>query len=217
MLGRQLTAAFRRPLQARLRTAFTVQPQHNLCIRTFSHAPRQLESAGRPKKDAVEASKPAKRAVKTAAKKPASTKTTAAAKKKAAEKKAATKKKAAEKKVAERKKTAEKKKAAAEKAKAKRVLTPEQVEKKKAALQKAEVKDLKKAALEPPKISVANGFAHFYKEQHKETYDAIKEQHPNVAATELTGMVSRENAAKWKTLSASEIEVCTTSMSLSIS
>lgn len=141
MLGRQVTAALRRPLQARLRSIAAPPTQSDLCIRTFSYAPRLFNPAGRPKKAVGEPSRPVKRAVKAKAKKPASTETDAAAAK------IAEKEKAAKKKAAELKK---KKKPAA----VKKALTPEQVERKKAALQKAELKDLKKAALEPP---VRNG------------------------------------------------------------
>ena len=81
MLGRQVTAALRRPLQARLRSIAAPPTQSSLCIRTFSYAPRLLTPAGRPKKAVGEPSRPVKRAVKAKAKEPASTKIDAAAKK----------------------------------------------------------------------------------------------------------------------------------------
>lgn len=190
MLGRQVTAALRRPLQARLRTAITVQPQYNLCIRTFSHVPRQLSPAGRPKKAVGEPSNPVKRAVKKTAKKPASSKTDAAAKK-----------------LAQKKKLAEKKAAAAKKAKAKRVLTPEQVEKKKAALQKAELKDLKKAALEPPvTVGRASAYLEFVKEKSR---DWVKSSPSSTGLTSKQALAeySKGVAAAWKQLSPADIEV----------
>ena len=113
MLGRQVTVALRRPLQARLRT----QTRPSLCIRTFTQAPALLLPAGKPKKTVGEPSKPVKRAVKTAAKKK-------------------TDPEAAAKKLAAKQKAAEKKKAQLAKKKVKRTLTPKQVEKKKAALGK---------------------------------------------------------------------------------
>ncbi|KAM0723180.1 hypothetical protein Q7P37_001380 [Cladosporium fusiforme] len=185
MLGRQVTAALRRPLQARLRTATGFPTQHNLCIRTFSHAPRHLNPGGRPKKAVGEPSKPIKRAVKAAAKKPASEKTDAAAKKLAA-----------------KKKLAEKKAAAAKKAKAKRVLTPEQLERKKAAVRKAATKELKKAALEPPKLAKAHTYLAFLKERSQ----SAQKKPSTMSQNEFLAQSSKEASAAYKNLTPAEIE-----------
>lgn len=186
MLGRQVTAALRRPLQARLRTATSVHPEVSLCIRTFSHAPRQLSPVGRPKKAVGEPSKPIKRAVKSTSKKPASKDTDAAAKK-----------------LAQKKKLAEKKAAAAAKAKAKRTLTPEQLEKKKAAAKKAENKELKKAALDPPNVPVASAYHVFIKEQSGK----LKEQSANGNQKAAIAEFGKTVSAAWRSLSPGELEV----------
>jgi flagellar biosynthesis GTPase FlhF len=211
MLGRQVTAALRRPLQARLRSIAAPPTQSSLCIRTFSYAPRLLTPAGRPKKAVGEPSRPVKRAVKAKAKEPASTKTDAAAKK-IAEKEKAAKKKAAEK---------EKKKKAAAAKKEKPALTPEQVERKTAALQKAEIKDLKKAALEPPaKNGVRNAWLAFMKEKGNELRERIASESESDGARTAEGRTSHETiraqlaahskniAAAWKDVTPAEREVC---------
>jgi hypothetical protein len=199
MLGRQVTAALRRPLQARLRAIAAPPTQSSLCIRTFSYAPRLFIPAGRPKKAVGEPSRPVKRAVKAKAKKPASTGTDAAAKKVAENEKAAKKKAAAE----------------AKKAKPARVLTPEQVEKKKAALQKAEMKDLKKAALDPPaQRGVRTAWTAFTKEKGGELRDRIaSESESEGKTTGVTirtqlGEQSKRLSAAWKNITPAELEVC---------
>jgi len=208
MLGRQVTAALRRPLQARLRSVAAPPTQSSLCIRTFSYAPRLLSPVGRPKKAVGEPSRPVKRAVKAKAKKPAATETDAAAKKVAEKEKAA------------KKKAAELKKKAAAKKKAKPALTPEQVERKKAALQRAEIKDLKKAALEPPvKSGVRSAWLVFSKEKGGELRERIaNESDSEGRATEgktplatiksQLAAHSKNVSAAWKNVTPAELEVC---------
>ena len=206
MLGRQVTAALRRPLQARLRSITVPPTQSSLCIRTFSYAPFLLNPAGRPKKAVGEPSRPVKRAVKAKAKEPASTETDAAAKKIAA------KEKAAKKKIAEKEKAAKKKAAAAKKAKP--ALTPEKIERQKAALQKAEITDLKKAALEPPAVNGRrSAYLLFSKEKGNELRERIANESdsegkasPATVRTQLTEH-TRRVAAAWKNVTPSEIEV----------
>jgi hypothetical protein len=201
MLGRQATAALRRPFQARLRSIAAPPTQSGLCIRTFSYAPRLLIPTGRPKKAVGEPSRPVKRAVKAKAKKPASTETDAAADKIAEKEKAATKKAADLKK---------KKKPAA----AKKALTPEQVERKKAALQKAELKDLKKAALEPPVSGKRNAWVVFLKEKSGDLREGIASESESegkaTSTTIRTQMAdySKKASAAWKDVTPAELEVC---------
>jgi hypothetical protein len=199
MIGRQVTAALRRPLQARLRAIAAPPTQSNLCIRTFSYAPRLLIPAGRPKKAVGEPSRPVKRAVKAKAKTPTATKTDAAAKK-----------------IAEKEKAAELKKKTAAAKKVKPALTPEEIERKKAALQKAEIKDLKKAALEPPakKGSFHSAYHAFTKDKGGELREGIasgdqsegKATRANVTS-QMTEF-SRGVAAAWKNVTPAELEVC---------
>lgn len=185
MLGRQITVALRRPLQARLRT----QTRPALCIRTFTHAPTLLlPAAGRLKEAPEEPSKPVKRAVKTAAKK----KTTP---------------EAAAKKLAAKQKAAEKKKAQAAKQKAKRTLTPEQVEKKKAALARAQLQDLKKAALDPPKIGTVTAYTEFTKEKSSDLKNKLQSRSEGTKVAEVLTEHSRSISSEYKNCSPSEIEV----------
>lgn len=198
MLGRQVTAAFRRPLQARLRIAAAPQPQFNLCIRTFSYAPRLLESAGRPRKAVGEPSRPVKRAVKKAAKKPTISKEDAAAKKVAEKEK---------KRLAKEK---EKKKKAADAKKAKQLaMTPEQLERKKASLLRAETKELKKAALNPPFPNTRlNAYSVFLRETAKKNYASTSSTHGGIeGARSRLKQATAANVAAWKDISASELEV----------
>lgn len=171
MLGRQVTAALRRPLQARLRTVAAPQTQYTLAIRTFSHAPRLLDPVGRPRKAVGEPSRPVKRAVKKAAKKPATPEDDAAAAK-VAEKKAL----AAEKKRLAKEREKQKTAAAAKKAK-EAALSPEQIEKKKAALVKAEVRELRKIALDPPfPTGKFTAYGMFMKEKGKDLSARLKSE-----------------------------------------
>jgi hypothetical protein len=205
MLGRQITAALRRPLQARLRSIPAPSTQSGLCIRTFSYAPRLLIPTGRPKKAVGEPSRPVKRAVKAKAKQPASTETDAAAVKIAEKEKAAKKKATALKK---------KKKPAAAKKLVKKALTPEQVERKKAALQKAELKDLKKAALEPPVTSKRSAWLVFLKEKSGELREGIASESESEGKATMTTIrtqmadYSRKASAAWKNVTPAELEVC---------
>jgi len=219
MLGRQVTAALRRPLQARLRAIAAPPTQSSLCIRTLSYAPRLLTpTAGRPKKAVGEPSRPVKRAVKAKAKKPATTETDAAAKKiaekeKAAKKKIAEKEKAAKKKAAELEKKKKAKAAAAKKVKP--ALTPEKIERKKAALQKAAVIDLKKAALEPPvRNTTQNAYHMFMKEKGAELRQRIASESGSDGKTTITTVrtqmaeFSKAISAAWKNITPAELEVC---------
>lgn len=183
MLGRQVTVALRRPLQARLRT----QTRPSLCIRTFTQAPALLLPAGKPKKTVGEPSKPVKRAVKTAAKKK-------------------TNPEAAAKKLAAKQKAAEKKKAQLAKKKVKRTLTPKQVEKKKAALARAQLQDLRKAALDPPKVSPASAWTAFMTEKAG-LKSAFANRSQGAKINEVLGDYVKSLAAEWRNCSPSEIEV----------
>lgn len=108
-----------------------------------------------------------------------------------------------------------KKKAAAAK-KAKPELTPEQVEKKKAVLQKAEIKDLKKAALEPPaRNNHTSAWLVFAKEKGSELRERIANESdsngkasPAIIQAQLSAHI-RNVAAAWKNVTPSELEVCT--------
>jgi len=110
-----------------------------------------------------------------------------------------------------------KKKAAAKK-KAKPALTPEQVERKKAALQRAEIKDLKKAALEPPvKSGVRSAWLVFSKEKGGELRERIaNESDSEGRATEgktplatiksQLAAHSKNVSAAWKNVTPAELE-----------
>lgn len=211
MLGRQVTAAFRRPLHARLPITAAPQTPFNLCIRTFSHAPRLLESAGRPRKAVGEPSRPVKRAVKKTAKDSATAKADAAAKKVAdKEKQRLAKEKALKKKASDREKAKTKKAADAKKAK-ELARTPEQIAKRRNALLNAETKALKKAALEPPfpKTHVS-AYTVFTREKGKENFPAASStDEPGVAGVKARiAQVGKMNAALWKDISPSDREVC---------
>lgn len=184
MLGRQIAVALRRPLQARLRT----QTPTSLCIRTFTQAPQVL--AGRPKKAVGEPSKPVKRAPKTTT-----------------DKQSKASDAAAKKKLAEKKKLAAKKAADAKKKKAKRELTPEEVEKRKARLQKAEVKELRKAVLPIPRESLyktTNAYAEYIRE-HADRFKSGMANKMTPAEQQATlSEISRGIALEWKALSSSQ-------------
>lgn len=200
MLGRQVTAALRRPLHARLRTAAVPQTPFALAIRTFTHAPALLDTAGRPRKAVGEPSRPVKRAVKKAAKKPATPEDEALL----AEKKRIAKEKLA----AARQK--QKKLAAAEKKKAREAaLTPEQLERKRANLLKAEANDLKKAALKPPFPGNVSAWTMFLSEKGKDlkaSFDPSTKTTQAVITSNMAEHAKRVSAA-YKDLSAGELEV----------
>lgn len=203
MLGRQVTAALRRPLQARLRTTAAPQTPFALAIRTFAYAPRLLDSAGRPRKAVGEPSRPVKRAVKKAAKKAATPEEKALI----AEKKRIAKEKLKKQNAAAKEKQ-KKQDAAAKKAAKKAAMTPEQLEQKKAKLQKAEITELKKAALNPPLPSSTNPWLVFVREKSKELKTAI-ESAPSKYPKDVKYVLSehsRNAAAAWKALSAGELE-----------
>jgi hypothetical protein len=200
MLGRQVTVALRRPLHARLRTTAAPQTPFALAIRTFTHAPTLLDTAGRPRKAVGEPSRPVKRAVKKAAKKPATPEDEALL----AEKKRVAKEKLA----AARQK--QKKLDAAEKKKAREAaMTPEQVERKRANLLKAEVNDLKKAALKPPFPPNVSAWTTFMSEKGKDlkaSFDPSVKTTQAVVESTMAEHTKRVSAA-YKDLSAGELEV----------
>jgi hypothetical protein len=204
MLGRQVTAALGRPLQARLRTTADPQTHYNLAIRTFSHAPRLLDPAGRPRKAVGEPSRPVKRAVKKAAKKPATPMDDAAVAA-VAEKKRLAKEKLAAAKLKQKKKDA----AAVQKAK-EAAMTPEELAKKRASLLRSETRDLKKAALQPPFPSRANGAWNFFvREKGKDlkgSVDAPVGERRAIIRSNLAEHIKKLGAA-WQELPASDIEV----------
>lgn len=194
MLGRQVTAALRRPLQARLRTTAAPQSPFDLAIRTFTYAPRLLDTAGRPRKAVGEPSRPVKRAVKKAAKKPA----TPEEKELIAKKKRAAREK-------EKKRNAAEKKQAIEDA-----MTPEELKEAKAKLQKAEISDLKKAALKPPFPSQLNAYSVFLAEKGAELKSHFDPS--TKTSVENVKSIMSEHAGKtsaaYRALSAGEMEVC---------
>lgn len=202
MLGRQVTVALRRPLQARLRTIAAPQTQYTLAIRTFSQAPRLLDPAGRPKKAVGEPSRPVKRAVKSAAKKPSTANNDAAVAKLAERKRAAKEREAAKKQKA-------KDATAAKKAKA---LLPEEVEKKKKALLRASERELRKAALSPPRVKNTNAWAQFMASKGKDLKDALANREPGpdgklIQPKDFIAQHTKRVSAAWKEITPSELEV----------
>jgi hypothetical protein len=219
MIGRQVTAALRRPLHARLCTVAAPQPHFNLAIRTFTHAARLLDGpTGRPRKAVGEPSRPVKRAVKSAAKKPANPEKDAAAKKlaekkKLAQKKLAEKQKSAKQRLADRTlatkerralKLQEKKAAAAAKEAGK---TPEQIAMKERRARMADNLALKKAALQPPPTRVkVSAYGQFTGEKGKDLSDLLKDSDKSTKPSIFTQHAKNVSAA-YKELSPAEIEV----------
>lgn len=191
MLRRPVTAF----LQARLARPVAPQSQpFELCIRTFSHAPRLLDQPaptrrpGRPKGVVGEPSRPVKRSVKRNAQKPASTGEDAAAEKTSSRKKTAAKKKAAPK-------------------KPKKVMTEEQRERQKKRLQSAKLSELKKAALKPPKVTASSAYTEYQKEQTQGSLPEKMKGKSSVENRTILGENSRQISQGYRNLSASEIEV----------
>jgi hypothetical protein len=204
MLGRQVTVALRRPLQARLSTIAPRQPYLNLSIRTFSHAPCLLDPVDHPKKAVGEPSKPVKRAVKAAAKKPASPKTEAAAGKVAEKKRLAKERKELK---ATMKKEKEKDASAAKRAKDR---TPEALAAKKAALLKADIKELEEAALKPPFPKPSSAFRVFTAEKGEDLKAMMAKQTEGRSREFVQAQVKQHTldvGAAWKALGPSDIEV----------
>lgn len=160
MLGRQVTFLVRRPLHVRLAAVNT----ECLCVRSLQTATpifgAGLSKPGRPKKAVGEPSRVIKRAVKRVVKKPAADGTDAASQQ-VAEKQAKGTTKSTSKAAAKPKVKAAKKKVKP----AKRVLTEAQAaaKKEKAAHAKAakDLKSLKEAALNPPKITTTSAYLQF--------------------------------------------------------
>lgn len=168
--------------------------QHDISSRVLLAQPRRLYATpGRPKKAVGEPSRTVKRAVKKTATKPAATE--APAKRKSVAKAAGTKKPA--------KKAA--KKPAAKKKPAKKVLTEEQAAARKERLATKEIKQLKIAALKPPKLERSNAWSELMREKAKDGPFA-----KGVSASEskeLLGQHSKNVAAAYKSLSPAELEV----------
>ena len=200
MLGRQATAALRRPLHARLPATAAPQTPFALAIRTFTHAPTLLDGAGRPRKAVGEPSRPVKRAVKKTAKKPPTPEEEA----KLAERKRVAKEKLAAAKQRQRKQDAAEKKKAKEAA-----LTPEELEKRKARVQKGLIRDLRKTALAPPFPTTFSAWSAFVREKGqdlKASFDPSTKFDNEAVRSTLTAH-TRKVAAAYKELSAGELEV----------
>jgi hypothetical protein len=208
MIGRQVTAALRRPLHARLCTIAAPQPHFNLVIRTFTHAARLLDGpTGRPRKAVGEPSRPVKRAVKSAAKKPANPEKDAAAKK-LAEKKKSAKQRVADRALATKERRAlklqEKKAAAAAKEASK---TPEQIAMKERRARMADNLALKKAALQPPSTRVkVSAYGQFTGEKGKDLSDLLKDSDKSTKPS-IFSQHAKNVSAAFKELSPAEIEV----------
>jgi hypothetical protein len=208
MIGRQVTAALRRPLHARLCTIAAPQPHFNLVIRTFTHAARLLDGpTGRPRKAVGEPSRPVKRAVKSAAKKPANPEKDAAAKK-LAEKKKSAKQRVADRALATKERRAlklqEKKAAAAAKEASK---TPEQIAMKERRARMADNLALKKAALQPPSTRVkVSAYGQFTGEKGKDLSDLLKDSDKSTKPS-IFSQHAKNVSAAFKELSPADIEV----------
>ena len=204
MLGRQVgTSLLRLPRCARLpiRSQPYQQLQHDLAVRSiapsFYRAYAQITPSrpGRPKKAVGEPSRPVKRAVKRAAKSP--------------------KEDAATQKVKARRETAQKKKKAAAKPK-KKTLTEEQKArqaelkaKRKAKtakdVQKANITELKKLALDPPVVNKYSAYILFIKDRLSGGGEmkGLKHADINQAFKDRTKRITEE----WRNLTPAELEV----------
>jgi hypothetical protein len=215
MIGRQVAVALRRPLQARLSTTAAPQPHLNLAIRTFSHASRLLEGpTGRPRKAVGEPSRPVKRAVKSAAKRPANPEKDAAAKKLAEKQKlAAAKQKFTKQRAADRARATkerqqlklDKKAEAAAAKEAKR--TPEQIARREKRLRLADTFALKKTALQPPSLNVnGSAYGQFTAEKGKELSGLMQDAEKGTK-TSVFVQHSKNVSAAYKELSPADLEV----------
>jgi hypothetical protein len=104
----------------------------------------------------------------------------------------------------------QKKLAAAEKKKAKEAaLTPEQLERKRANLLKAEVNDLKKAALKPPFPTTVSAWTAFMGEKGKDLKFSLESSDKITQAVIVSTMAehAKRVSAAYKDLSAGELEV----------
>lgn len=204
MIGRQVAALLRVPASARVVRVCRLPHQPNLYVRrSLSLSRRLYATPGRPKKAVGEPSRVIKRAVKRAAKTPADPTTDAAAKKVETKKKGATKKT----KVAGTKKPATKTKAKAKaKAKAKKPLTDAQKAVKKANVQKLEITELKKAALDPPHIPQLSAYLQFSVEKSKESQLSAEGLSPEQRRKQF-GEMGKSIAAQWKSSSSADVEV----------
>lgn len=208
MIGRTLV---RIPVRSRLiRPAY--QCQHDVVAKVPVVLPlRTYATPGRPKSVVGEPSKPVKRAVKKAAAKPA-TGDTAAEKKVAANKRNASKKTSGTQKKAltpEQKERAEqraaKKQERLEKEKAaKKTRQAKLKERAKAKSEKQQIKDLKEAALKPPKPSKVSAYVVFVAEQAK-NYDLSGGSAQEHRAK--LGKFAKESSEQWKNMSPAELEV----------
>jgi len=104
----------------------------------------------------------------------------------------------------------QRKQAAAAKLKAEEAaLTPEDIEKRKAKLQKAEIRDLKKAALDVPFPTTLNAWSVFLRERGQElkaSFDSSTKATPEEVRSHMAVHAGKV-AAAYKELSASEMEV----------
>lgn len=190
MIGRRVAVAFRFPAPARLPRSTAFPCQHDLPTRSLFYQSRRLYAKpGRPRKAVGEPSRPVKRAVKRAAPKATSPESPAKQKNEAKKKEAAAKKPAV-------------KKPAPAKKSVKKPVTEEQKAAKAATLAKAKITDLKKAALQPPKIPANSAYNAFVCEKGSGIKGTNKD-----ALLQTFGEHSKATAAQWKQLSSAEIEV----------
>lgn len=185
MFGRQVAAALHSSANARLITpaisSFTIR----LSIRVAPVAHRRFYATpGRPKKAVGEASKPIKRTAKKATAESTTT-TKAAAQKKPKKPKA--------------------KKAAAAK-KPKTALTEEQLAVKKQKTSLLKIRELKKVALKPPHVAIANAYNQFVYSRKEDL--AQQSRDSSSTPRDVLAAFSKDTAQAWKALPSSEVEVC---------
>lgn len=220
MLSRQAAVVLR--LSSRLAPGSQIVCQYGVASRTrLYESRRSYATPGRPKKAVGEPSRPVKRAVKKSAAKATSTEDSPAAGEVASRKAKVDKASAGSKKTARApagSKLAAKASATKKKKPVKKVLTEEQkaaaklkaqriAEKRTAVLAKATLAELKKAALEPPKVSNKAAYLSFMKEQKLE----IPSGSSGADVRKAIGEHATIMGAKWKALSAGDIEVSTNS------
>lgn len=216
MIGRALV---RVPVRSRLiRPAYHCQQRHVVKAPTVVFL-RTYATPGRPKSVVGEPSKPVKRAVKKAAAKPPSgdspaEKLVAANKRNAAKKTAGSKKKPL---TPEQKEHAEQRKLKKEerltKAKATekvrkdklKARTKASAEKAKVSAVKEELKELKKAALQPPNPKRPRSYNYFFMEVVMKQHDLVTGT--NQERRDTLARASRDASEQWKNLSPAEREV----------
>ncbi|KAK5120526.1 hypothetical protein LTR85_006181 [Meristemomyces frigidus] len=192
MFGRRVAVLLRFPPPARLPAASPFQGQHDVPARTLlCQSRRTYATPGRPRKAVGEPSRPVKRAVKRSAAAATDPDSPAKEKNEAKKQKAAKKEKAA-------------RKPAVKKATPRKVLTEEQKAAKTAELDKSETRDLKKAALQPPKKGThLNAYLVFSGEKGKDLKglgDGLASYRQKVVEH------GKALGAQWKEMSAADIE-----------